>query len=173
MTSPSVPCAAAAMQHRRQCAAARPAQFRWRHLMSPIQRLSCVHQHRSPSRSSRRHGLRRALRSFRSSSSTASLGSSCPMMLAATRSLPQPTRRKQCPRPLPGPYGGNDAGTFTIAHNSTRGFAQSGFNEVATSPAIPKRPAARLRRCRRFPNWRVSDSRWRAREVRHAHSTSG
>jgi hypothetical protein len=24
-----------------------------------------------------------------------------------------------------------------------------------------------------FPNRRVSDSRWRAREVRHAHSTSG
>jgi hypothetical protein len=29
----------------------------------------------------------------------------------------QPTRRKQCPRPLPGPYGGNDAGTFPIALN--------------------------------------------------------
>ena len=29
----------------------------------------------------------------------------------------EPTRRKQHRRPLPGPYGGNDAGTFTIAHD--------------------------------------------------------
>jgi transposase len=39
------------------------------------------------------------------------------------------------------PYGGNNAGAFTIAHKPTRGFAQSGFNEVATSPAISVPPA--------------------------------
>ena len=29
----------------------------------------------------------------------------------------QARRRKKCPRPLPRCFGGNDAGTFTIAHN--------------------------------------------------------
>ena len=74
----------------------------------------------------------------------------------------QPTRRKQHRRPLPGPYGANDAGTFTIAHNRPRGFAQSGFNEVATSPvfSVPPRDlteASKFRRggeCDSLPDWR-------------------
>ena len=35
------------------------------------------------------------------------------------------------------------------------------------------RSSVSVTRMGRFPNRRVSDSRWRAREVRHANSTSG
>jgi hypothetical protein len=54
------------------------------------------------------------------------------------------------------------------AHPQETGSHVASMGEQGFIPKLSKRDSEGG-----FPNRRVSDSRWRAQEVRHAHSTSG